>query len=150
MIVALEALASWTSFSVIPPTPRCTITSFTSSRSSLRSDSVHASSEPWTSAFKTMLSVAVSPRWICSKRSSNRAPLVAGERRFTETEDLHRRRRTGRLDLLALVVDERLDLAVGGAGDDGVADREQALLDHDRGDRAATDFEVGFEHGARG
>ena len=78
MIVAFDAFASCTSFSVMPPTPRCTMTSFTSSRSSLRSDSVHASSEPWTSAFNTMLSVAVSPRWICSKRSSRRAPLRRG------------------------------------------------------------------------
>jgi hypothetical protein len=36
MIVAFDAFASCTSFSVMPPTPRCTITSFTSSRSSLR------------------------------------------------------------------------------------------------------------------
>ena len=36
MIVALDAAASWMSFSVMPPTPRWTNDSFTSSRSSLR------------------------------------------------------------------------------------------------------------------
>ena len=36
-----------------------------------------ASSEPCTSAFSTRLSVAVSPRWSCSKRSSSRAPPAA-------------------------------------------------------------------------
>jgi len=45
MIVALATLARLTSDSVIPPTPRCTKASFTSSRSSLRSDSVSASNE---------------------------------------------------------------------------------------------------------
>ena len=74
MMVAVEAWASSTSYSVIPPTPRWTKLSFTSSRSSLRRLSVTASSEPWTSAFRMRLRVAVSPRWICSKRSSSLAP----------------------------------------------------------------------------
>ena len=78
------------------------------------------------------------------------AHLVTGERWLAEAEDLHGRRGSGRLDRLALVVDERLHLAEGGAGDDGVADREEALLHHDGGDRAATDFEVGLEDGADG
>ena len=46
------------SFSVMPPTARCTNASSTSSRSSLRRLSVTASSEPCTSAFRTRLSVA--------------------------------------------------------------------------------------------
>ena len=75
MIVALEAAPSCTSFSVIPPTPRCTNDSFTSSRSSFLRLSVSASSEPWTSAFRIMLSVATSPRWICSKMSSSFTPV---------------------------------------------------------------------------
>ena len=79
MIVAFEAAASCTSFSVIPPTPRWTNASFTSSRSSLRRLSVIASSVPWTSAFKIRLSVADSPRWICSKRSSSLAPGAVGD-----------------------------------------------------------------------
>ena len=60
-IVALDVAASWTSFSVTPPTPRCTNDSLTSSRSSLRSDSVTASSEPFTSALTMRFSVAASP-----------------------------------------------------------------------------------------
>ena len=79
MMVALEATANWTSFSVIPPTPRCTKLSFTSGRSSLRRLSVMASSVPWTSAFKMRLRVAASPLWICSKRSSSLAPGAVGE-----------------------------------------------------------------------
>ena len=64
------------SFWVMPPTPRWTKASFTSSRSSLRRLSVSASSEPVTSALRMRLSVAASPAWICSKMSSSRAPPV--------------------------------------------------------------------------
>ena len=74
MIVALDAAASWTSLWVMPPTPRWTNDSLTSSRSSLRSASVSASSEPVTSALRTRFSVATSPCWICSKMSSSLAP----------------------------------------------------------------------------
>ena len=181
MIVALEALASCTSFSVMPPTPRCTMTSFTSSRSSLRSDSVHGLEralhvglqhdvergglaaldlleevlEARTARGRDGL-VANEPRALgagLGERPGVRevvrdAHLVARERWFAEAEDLHGRRGYRRLDLLALVVDQGLDLAVGGAGDDGVADLEQALLDHDGRDGSATDFEVRFEHRA--
>src|SRR5664280_1773176 len=76
------------------------------------------------------------------------AHLVTGERRLAESEDLHGCRGSGGLDLLALIVDERLDLAVRGAGDHRVTNREEALLDHDRGDRTASDFEIRLEHGA--
>ena len=181
MIVALEAAASCTSFSVMPPMPRRTKLSFTSSRSSRFSDSVTASSEPCTSALSTMLSVAVSPREICSKRSSSLAPgrgghrlvarqpealgpglaeragpgqvlgrphLVAGVRRLGEAEHLHRRRGQRLLDVVALVVDQRLDLAPGRAGHDRVADAQRALL-HDHGrHRAAAGLEVRLEHDA--
>ena len=61
MIVALDAAASWMSFLVMPPTPRRTNDSFTSSRSSFRRLSVSASSEPVTSALRMRLSVAASP-----------------------------------------------------------------------------------------
>ena len=74
MIVALEVAASWMSFSVMPPTPRCTKASLTSSRSSLRRLSVSASSEPCTSAFTIRFSVAASPAWIWLKMSSSLAP----------------------------------------------------------------------------
>ena len=79
MIVAVDAAASWTSLSLMPPTPRCTNDSFTSSRSSFLSDSVSASSDPCTSALRMRLSVAVSPRWICSKMSSSRTPVPMTE-----------------------------------------------------------------------
>ena len=74
MMVALAVAANWMSFSLIPPTPRCTKASWTSSRSSRRRPSVTASREPWTSALTIRLRVAASPRWICSKMSSKRAP----------------------------------------------------------------------------
>jgi hypothetical protein len=61
MIVALAVAANWTSFSVTPPTPRCTNDSLTSARSSLRRLSVSASSEPVTSALRMRFSVAASP-----------------------------------------------------------------------------------------
>ncbi len=166
-----------------PADAAMTSTSFTSSRSSLRSDSVHASSEPCTSAFKHDVErrglaaldlleevlqaraagrghglVADEPRALGAGLGEGArvgqvvgdAHLVAGEGRLGEAEDAHGRRRPGGLDRLALVVDERLDLAAGGAGDDRVADLEQAALDHDRGDGAATDLEVGLEHRAHG
>ena len=180
-MVALEAAASCTSFSVMPPMPRSTKLSLTSSRSSRLSDSVTASSEPCTSAFSTMLSVAVSPREICSKRSSScgaggrrhrlvprqaealrpclaqrprpgqvlgPAHLVAGVRRLGEAEHLHRRRRQRLLDVVALVVDQRLDLAPGGAGHHRVAHPQRALLHDHRRHRAAARFQVGLEHDA--
>ena len=60
----------------MPPTPRCTNDSRTSSCSwsSLRSASVSASSEPWASAFTMRFSVATSPRCTIAKTSSRRAP----------------------------------------------------------------------------
>src|SRR5580698_6346033 len=77
MMVALDAAASCTSFSVMPPMPRRTKLNFTSSRSNRFSESVTASSEPCTSAFSTMFNVAISPREICSNRSSSFAPAPA-------------------------------------------------------------------------
>ena len=78
------------------------------------------------------------------------AELVAGLGHGRQTEHLDRRRRTGRLDLLALVVDHRSDLAPRGAGDDRVADLELALVDEHGGDRAATLVELGFDDDALG
>ena len=74
MIVAFDAAASWMSSLVMPPTPRRTNDSFTSSRSSFLRLSVTASSEPVTSALTMRLSVAASPAWIWLKMSSSRAP----------------------------------------------------------------------------
>ncbi len=76
--------------------------------------------------------------------------LVAGARHRRQAEHLHRRRRAGFLDLLALVVDQRPHAAPRRAGDDRVADLQRALVDEDGGDRAAADVEVGLEHDALG
>ena len=74
--------------------------------------------------------------------------LVAGFGHERQTEHLDRRGRTGRLDLLALVVDHRADLAPGRTGDDRVADLQFALVDEDGGDGATAVVEVGLEHDA--
>ena len=58
--------------------------------------------------------------------------------------DRHRRERL--FDLVPVVIDEGLDLPPGRAGHDGVAHPQGATLDHDRGHRPATGFEVGLEH----
>ena len=63
--------------------------------------------------------------------------VVTGGGDVGEAEDLHRRGRAGRLDLLALVVDEGPDPAPGGTGDERVADLEGAALHEHRGDGAA-------------
>ena len=78
------------------------------------------------------------------------AELVAGLGHGREAEHLHRRRRAGRLDLLALVVDHRPHATPRRAGDDRVADLELALVDEHGGDGAATDVELGLEHDALG
>ena len=75
---------------------------------------------------------------------------VAGVGDVGEAEDLDRRRRTGFLDLVALVVDERPHPAPGRTGDERIADVERAPLHEDRGDGAATDVEVRLEHDALG
>ena len=75
---------------------------------------------------------------------------VAGLGDVGQAEHLDRRGRTGLLDLLALVVDERPDTTPGRTGDERVADLERALLDEQVGDRAPADVEVGLEHDAAG
>ena len=76
--------------------------------------------------------------------------LVAGRGRLGEAEHLHRRRGQRLLDLVAVVVDQGLDLAPGRAGHDRVADPQRAALDDDRGHRAPAGLQVGLEHGAPG
>ena len=75
---------------------------------------------------------------------------IARRRHARQAEDLDRHRRTGFLDLLALVVDQRTDLAALGADDEDVADLERAAIDEDRRDRAAALVELGLDHGAFG
>ena len=75
---------------------------------------------------------------------------IAGFRRAVEAEHLDRHRRTGLLDGLALIRDQRADAAHFGAGDDDVADPQRAALHQHGRDRAAAAIELGFDHGAFG
>ena len=76
--------------------------------------------------------------------------LIAGLGRRVEAQHLDRHRRTGRVDVLALVVDERAHAAPGHAGDDDVADLQRAALDEHGADRAAAALELGLDDDAFG
>ena len=52
--------------------------------------------------------------------------------------------------MVAVVVDEGLDLAPGRAGNNRVTDAQRAALHDDRRHRATAHFELGFEHAAAG
>ena len=78
------------------------------------------------------------------------AELVARVGDGLQSEHLHRCGRTGRLELLALVVEHRPDATPCRPGDDRIADLELALVDEHGGHGAATDVEVGLEHDALG
>ena len=78
------------------------------------------------------------------------AEFVAGLRHGRQSEHLDRCRRTSRLDLLALVVDHRSDLAPCGSRHDGVADLELTLVDEHGGDRPPTLVELGLDDDALG
>ena len=71
--------------------------------------------------------------------------LVAGIRQAGEAENLHRGRWRGLLDLLALVVDERFDLAAEVSADERLADLEGAHADDDGGGRAAAGLDLRFD-----
>ena len=75
---------------------------------------------------------------------------VAGFRRAVEAEHLDRHRRSGLVDGLALIGDQRADAAHLGAGDDDVADPQRAALHQHGRDRTAAAIELGFDHGAFG
>ena len=75
---------------------------------------------------------------------------VAGFRRSVEAEHFDRHRRSGLVDGLALVLDQRADAAHFGAGYDDVADPQRAALDQHGRDRTAAAIELGFDHGAFG
>ena len=85
--------------------------------------------------------------WASSGATRNSSPASRGLR---EAEHLDRRGGRCLLDLVAVVVDQGLDLAPGGAGHDGVADPQRAALDDDRGHRATADLQLGLEHDAAG
>ena len=76
--------------------------------------------------------------------------LVAGFRRRTEAQHLDRNRRAGRLDLLALVVDERAHPAPGRAGDEDIAEMQGAALHEHGRHRAAAPVELRFDDDAGG
>jgi hypothetical protein len=75
---------------------------------------------------------------------------VAGFRRAVEAEHFDRHRRSGLVEVLALVRNQRADAAHFGAGHDDVADLERAALHQHGGDRTAAAIELGFDHGAFG
>ena len=70
---------------------------------------------------------------------------VAGLRHAVQAQDLDRRRRPGRLDRLAAIVEQRAGTAPLGTGDDEVADLERAALHQHRGDHAAAAVELGLD-----
>ena len=76
--------------------------------------------------------------------------LVARHRHAGETQHLDRRRGTGDLHLLALVVDHRADLAAFRADDESVADLQRTLAHQNGGDGAATLVELRLDHIAFG
>ena len=65
------------------------------------------------------------------------AQYVAGRRNVGETHHLDRNRRTGFLDLLALVVDERAHFTKGAPSDDDIANAQRAVLHEHRRNRTA-------------
>ena len=67
---------------------------------------------------------------------------IARRRHGGEAEHFDREGRAGFLDLLAIAVGQRADLARGRAGDEHVADLERAALDEHGGDRAAALVEL--------
>ena len=78
------------------------------------------------------------------------AELVTCLRHRGQPEDLHGRRGTSGLHLLALVVDHRPHAAPCRAGDDRVADVELALVDEHCRHGPPTDVELGLEHDTLG
>ena len=75
--IAFEAAARLTSFSVMPPTPVWMTLTRTSGCSILASSPTIASTEPCTSALRTMLRSATAPACSCSNRFSSETPRLA-------------------------------------------------------------------------
>ena len=73
---------------------------------------------------------------------------VAGRRNVGKPHDFDRNRRSGFLDLFALVVDQRANLAERAADDDDVADAQRAVLHEHGRDRAAAAVERRFDDDA--
>src|SRR3954453_12423107 len=70
---------------------------------------------------------------------------VTGTRHRGETHDLHGAGRQGLLQLVAVLVEQRPDAAVGVAGDQGVPDLQRAALHQHRGDRTATAVQLALD-----
>ena len=75
---------------------------------------------------------------------------VARTRHARQAEHFDRHRRAGFLDLLALVVGHRADLAALAANHEDVADPQRAAVHEHGRDRAAALVELGLDHGALG
>ena len=73
---------------------------------------------------------------------------AAGLRHRRQTEDLDRRRRIGRRDLVPLVVDHGADAPGVRAADERIARMQRAFLDQHRRDRAAAAIELGLDDDA--
>ena len=80
----------------------------------------------------------------------HRLERIARLREAGETEHFDRRRRRGRLDRPAAIVDQRAHSADDRAGDEVVADVQRAVLHEHRRHRTAAAIELGFEHRAGG
>ena len=180
MTTAADALARLTSDSVMPPTPVEMTLTPTLSVDSLVSAFATASTEPCTSALRTILTSLTSPALILSRMfSSDTRPrarqlllaarvvpvldqrlgrLLVGDDvedlarvgHAVEAQHLDRRRRAGLGDRLALVVQHGADLPRVLAGDDQVADAQRAFLDQDGRDGAARAIEPRLDDVALG
>ena len=71
---------------------------------------------------------------------------VACRRHAAKAKDFHRHGRAGFLDLLALIVDQRADLAALRADHECIAALQRATIDENGSDRAAALVELGFDH----
>src|SRR5919202_866824 len=78
MTIAFDAAARLTSFSVMPPTPVWMTLTRTSACWIFCSSPTIASTEPWTSPLRTMLSSCTRPACICSNSFSRETPRLDG------------------------------------------------------------------------
>ena len=83
-------------------------------------------------------------------RVLDRVERVARGGHVGEAEDLDRGRRAGLVDLLAVLVRHRADLAEARTREDEVTNLERAFLDEDARHRTTTAIEEGLEHDAAG
>ena len=184
MMVALDALASWTSFSVMPPTPAVDEAQLHVVALQLAQALGHRLQRALDVGLEHQVEggrlapldlleevLQLGPGRRRGDRQVARQPeplrpglaqgagrrqvlghpqLVAGLRRLGEPEHLHRHRGQRLLDVVAVVVDQGLDLAPRRAGHHRIAHPQGAALDDDRGHRAPADLEVGLEHRAAG